>query len=235
MIRLKKIIITSLLSFLCIQVYCQKKLQSTLPIVIKSTIIDTVETTLNSTLVNILWLNDTIRVRVQNKDLKIDPNLIRALQRSDSMAVTEKDIDRILLGLKTGGQNCYSYALQNYFDNSKTFSQDVFGKSTEIDQKSAKKILDNYFKEIVEFSVSPTRNLKQAIPNNTLLAFMNKHDWAIHFVYYRDNIFYSKNGGLKPMEFQSLRKFLKKSYQDTHKIIVYKIDENKVKSNWDNI
>ncbi|UZR98435.1 hypothetical protein [Chondrinema litorale] len=229
----KKKFATALLYFLFSQAYCQSNLPSTSPIVINASILDTIEIKLNSTVMHMQWLNDTIEVCIQNKNLKMDTTVTRALRESfnDSTILTsQEDIDDFLLSMKTGAQNCYSYALEKYFDNNEAINQNIFGKSTHIGRKTGDKILANYFKEIHQLSTSPKRNLKATIPNDALLAFINKSGWAIHYVYYRDDIFYSKNGSFKPIEFQSLKKFLKKHYWDTEKIIFYKIDEEKIKS-----
>ncbi len=227
----KKICSTSLLYFLLLPALAQTNFSSPSSIAIKSTILDTLETKLNSVEVNLLWLNDTIKVRYRNKELKIDPDIIKVLRQTDSTALTtKKEIDKYLLGMKIGGQNCYSYALQQYFEHHKKFSQNTFGASTKIGQKSAKKILNNYFNKIAELSVSQNDNFKHPIPNNSILAFVSDYDWAIHFVFRHDKLFYSKNGAFKPITFKSLRKFLKSHYTDTKKILVYTIDEDKVKS-----
>ena len=228
MISLKKSIAFLLLVFPLSKTYCQENLHSSSPISIQEITLDTVKVNLNSIVVNKLWLSDTIRVRVQNDHLVLDPDLVKALRMTDSTALTKhEDIDKFFQLRKVGAQNCYSYALEKYFQYNDSFSQTTFGKSTDLDRKSAEKILNNNFEEITELSVSRKRNLKN-IPDRTLLAFINDNGWAIHFVYYHDDIFYSKNGAHKPMEFKSLRKFLKNHYQDTRKVIAYKVDENKV-------
>ncbi|UMB59453.1 hypothetical protein MHL31_10220 [Lutibacter sp. A80] len=126
-------------------------------------------------------------------------------------------------------QNCFSYALEKYFENSETFRQNVFNKTTIIDGVSIEKILKNSFIEITEFTTKPRRNLKNPIPNDVILAFVDDLGSTIHTAYYRDEIFYTKNGGFAPDTFKSLNEFIKKTYWYTKKIIVYRIDEDKIK------
>ncbi len=235
MTKLKKNIITSLFYLVFVSAYCQSDSTSINPISINSIVVDTIETKLNSTVMHMLWLNDTITVSFQNKNIKIDSIHIERYRRAfkdSTLWRTQQDIDNLILSIKTGGQNCYTYALEKYFHNNETFDQSLFGKHSTIDRESAEKILNNYFKKIGEISTKPTKNLKKAIPNDVLLAFVNNNDWVIHFVYFQNDTFYSKNGAHKPIEFQSLKKFLKKHYWDTKKIIFYKINDVKIKDTY---
>ncbi|PXY02348.1 hypothetical protein DF185_06785 [Marinifilum breve] len=127
-------------------------------------------------------------------------------------------------------QNCFSYALEKYFENSETYSQNIFRETTNVDGVSLEKILKNYFKRISEFSTNLRKNLRKPVPNDVLLAFVDNMGEVIHAVYYRDEIFYTKNGkAFQPDTFKSLNKFLQKNYGDTKQIIVYKIDDDRVK------
>ncbi|MBT30066.1 MAG: hypothetical protein CMO01_10440 [Thalassobius sp.] len=233
MLILKKIFIAALFYFIFVKAYCQTEVDLPTPIFITSVKLDTIESKINSNLIHVQWLNDTINVDIQNEHLKMDTTVVQALRNSfkDSTVLTrQEDIDEFLLAKRTYAQNCYSYALERYFGENETFNQDIFSKSSHLDRESSEKILNNYFYKVAEISTSPKKNLSQPIPNDVLLAFINKSGWAIHFVYYRNEVFYSKNGSFKPIEFQSLKKFLKKHFWDTEKIIAYKIDEDKVKS-----
>lgn len=232
MIPLKKSIYILFFVIPLTHLFSQKSSHSFSPIHITSTTLDTTKVNANSIWLDLLWLNDTIRVRIQNDHLILEPDLIKALRKTDSEALRkQEDMDKFLLARKIGAQNCYSYALEKYFENEDAFSQSTFRKSTTLDRKSAEKILNNNFKEIAQLSVNRKKSLKTIIPNKVLLAFINKSGWAIHFVYFHNNTFYSKNGALKPVEFKYLNKFLRKHYVDTQRIILYKLDEDKVKQN----
>ncbi len=206
--------------------------QSNLPLTINHAVIDTIETRSSSELVNMLWLNDTVQVRIKNKIIKIDSAEIRKMRialKDSSYGRTQKQIDNIIAFAKIGAQNCYSYAIEKYFENNKIFNQHLFNSFTHLKQDSAEKIIANYFTEVDRFSTSPKRNFKRSIPDDTLLAFTDKYDNAIHFVFYTGGVFHTKNGGLEPKTFQSLKKFLKTSYWDTEEIIFYKINAETVK------
>ena len=69
MVKLKN---SLLFYFVFVNAYYQKDLFSHSPIIIKHVVLDTLETKLNSTVMHILWLNDTIKVGIQNKKIKID-------------------------------------------------------------------------------------------------------------------------------------------------------------------
>ncbi len=219
----KKYIIIILLNFIFIESYCQMSLSTHSPINIKSITLDTIEVGKKSISINVLWLNDTIRVSVLNQE-RID-TLSDNINHAGYFASKG-----YFLSNETAIQNCYSYALEKYFENSKTYSQNIFRKTTNTDRVSLEKILNNSFTKITEFSTKPRKNLKITIPNDVILAFVNDFGWTIHTVYYRDEIFYTKNGMFKPDIFKSLNKFIKKNYWDTKEIIVYKIDENKIKN-----
>ena len=229
---MKKTFSSLIICFAVLNLYSQTDSLAPYPIVINSVILDN-EVKLNSTVTHIKWLNDTIKVSFQNENIKLDTashSKMRVALKDSTLMTTQEEIDFVILAIKTGAQNCYSYALEKYFEYNKAFSQDIFKKTSRIDRESVEKILNNYFKNIDEFSTTPRRNLKKSIPNNVLIAFINKSDWNTHLIYYHNDIFYTKNGAFKPTEFKSLKKFLKKHYCDTKKMIIYKIDEDKIKS-----
>ncbi len=227
----QKYIITTL--FFCvilIQAYSQKKISNQSPINIMSFILDTIEIKTNSTLVSMRQLNDTIKVGIQNEEIKIDTSqlaTLRKLYKDSTLWRTQKELDDLIRIQKTGAQNCYSYALEKFFSYNKIFNQNIFQKTTRIDEESLKKILDNYFIIVDEFSLKQKINLKKNIPNDVIIAFVNNSAYTLHLIYYCDGIFYSKNGINNPVEFKSLIKFSKHHYLDSKKIIVYKIDLKK--------
>lgn len=224
MTSFRKIIITLLFSFIFIEAYCQVNLSSHSPITIKSTTLDTIKLTGKIKIIDVLWLNDTIRVSVSNQDERTDTSVVKNVNNKGYFASRG-----FILSDESVMQNCFSYALEKYFENSETYSQNIFRKTTSIDGKSIEKILNHSFVKITEFTTKPRKNLKKTIPNDVVLAFVNNFGSVIHTVYYRDEIFYTKNGGFEPDTFKSLNKFIKKTYWDTKHIIVYRIDEDKIK------
>ena len=229
----RKLALSGCLALLAIQASSQTSEIVSPPINIHSVIIDTIKTQMNSTTMNVLWLNDTITITVQKKEIVIDSTVVFALRKSskdNTILSSKEDIEEFLEGRRIGAQNCYSYALEKYFDNHRAFNQDLFDSASKINRAPAEKILNNYFEKIAAFPTVPKKNLqKMDHVNDVLLAFLNQYGWATHFVYYRDGIFYSKNGAFKPIEFDSLGKFLKKHYWDTKQVLVYKINEDKVR------
>ncbi|MRT92275.1 hypothetical protein [Ancylomarina sp. 16SWW S1-10-2] len=226
----RKYIITILLSFIFTQVYCQTNLSTHSPINLKLTVLDTLKVENKSMIINVLWLSDTIKINILNQDKKTDTSSLENIEHKGYFASKG-----YVLSDETSIQNCFSYALEKYFENNETFSQNIFRKTTSIKSESLEKILRNSFKVITEFSTTPRKNLKKTIPNDVLLAFVNNFGWIIHTVYYRDEIFYTKNGMFEPNTFKSLNKFIKKTYWDTEHIIVYKIDDDKIKTKLNNL
>ncbi|MGC6431366.1 MAG: hypothetical protein ACON5F_10030 [Jejuia sp.] len=231
-IRLKNFIVPLLFCLVANSLFGQSNAQNDTPIKIGYRVYETVKSKPNSDVKRVFWLQDTITVGIQHETIKIDSTYINRYRRAfkdSTLYRTQEDIDKFIRFVKTSGQNCYSYAFEKYFENNSDFNQNLFGNSTSIDRISAEKILKNYFIATDEFLTKPAKNLKRIIPNNVLLAFVNNKDWSIHLVYYNDKTFYSKNGAFKPIQFQSLKKFLKKRYWDTVKIRIYKINDVKVR------
>lgn len=224
---LKKNTVLLLFVFLFFQSYCQQDLGQGNPIAIKSSIIDTVKISRYSRTIHVLWLNDTLSLRIPKEKLKNDTQKYSRLLNKKT-ELTQKEKFALFINCpETAVQNCFCYALEKYFEHSKKFKQDIFNSSTHIGEVCLLKVLNNYFVKTSEISTNPKKNLNQPIANNVVLAFKVKSE-VIHAVFYSNGIFYSKNGGFKSMQFKSLRKFLKKYYSETDKIIVYKINEDKV-------
>ncbi|MRT92582.1 hypothetical protein [Ancylomarina sp. 16SWW S1-10-2] len=218
---LKNLIITLLLNFIFLEVYCQTDLSTIFPVNIKSTTLDTIKMTDKNMIINVLWLSDTIRLSVSNE--RTDTSSLKKNNRKGYFASRG-----FILTERSTMQNCFSYALEKYFENSETYRQNIFRETTTIDRVSIEKILNNSFIKIAEFTTKPRRNLKKNIPNDVILAFVNDIGLTIHAVYYRDEIFYTKNGGFESDTFESLNKFIKKTYWDTQTIKVYQFDKTKL-------
>ncbi|MFA8433382.1 MAG: hypothetical protein ACEPOZ_02595 [Marinifilaceae bacterium] len=206
--------------------YCQNK--SLFENRIKGRVIDTLEINENDMVVHIKWLDDTLRVKIQNQKLHFDFEKMIKASRGKSSLETEKGRQLFVQDMKTWGQNCFSYALERYFANNGFCSQRVFNKRTTIGLETIHQVIANYFEEVIAFSTTPKRNLKTKLPDNVLLAFLNSSDLIIHAVYYSNGIFYTKNGGFKASEFVNLKKFLKENYWDTKTIKVFKLNKAKV-------
>jgi hypothetical protein len=231
--RILVIILLAFFTFFYVKGQCKPDQIYDTPNIIRSIILDTIEVKQNSNLYHVSWLNDTINVNIQNDKINIDTVLLNKLSKSfedNPKSRTEEDFENLSMILKTQAQNCYSYAFEKYFENSEIIHQNIFTKSSSIERESAEKILNNYFKKVAVFSINPKRNLKWIVENDVIVAFNNANDWTIHLVYLKDEIFYSKNGGNEPSEFKSLKSFLRNCYWDTTKILLYKIDDTKIKN-----
>ncbi|MCL3782587.1 hypothetical protein EMN47_19555 [Prolixibacteraceae bacterium JC049] len=223
-----KLIVLILFKIIALGCFAQQNITTHSKVNLKYTIIDTVKVRPNSALLKVLWLNDTITLWKQNIEVKIDIGRYRKALKDSTALSNPKDIEELIKLRKMSGQNCYSYALEKYFENNTVYSQSIFGKRTSLSRETIETILDEYFEKVGEFRTKPKRNLNQPVADDVVLAFENKFKWIIHTVYHKEGVFYTKNGWNKPGKFKSLRKFLKKSYWDTERIIVYKIDSEKV-------
>jgi len=221
--RFYKLITVSFFIALSSTGYCQNK--SLFENRIKGRVIDTLEINENNIVVHTTWLDDTLRVKIQNKKLQFD--FEKMIKASRGKSPLESEIGRQLFvqSMKDWGQNCFSYALERYFANNGFCSQRVFNKRTIIGLETIHQVVDNYFEEVIAFTTLPKRNLKTRLPDNVLLTFLNPSDLIIHTVYYSNGIFYTKNGGFKASEFVNLKKFLKENYWDTKTIKVYQFDK----------
>lgn len=225
-----KITFLFLCNIIALQVYCQQDLDNRNSFNIKSSIIDTVKTSKNCVTVNALWLNDTISVRVQNKNLKIDTIKYSSYFKDTTFLADKEKLPVYLEISMFGAQNCFCYALEKCFEHSNEFNQNIFNKSTHVGEEALMKVLNNYFVKVSEIITKPKKNLNTPIADDVLLAFEIKSRGVIHAVYYSNGVFYTKNGVFKPTQFKSLRKFLRKHYFDTERIIVYKINRDRIKS-----
>ena len=157
--------------------------------------------------IRLIWLNDTLIVSRRDKNSIIDKT-----KGEGHASLTE-----------ASAQNCYSYALEKYFEDDSMYSQNLFDKYTSIDGANFMKIINKHFHLIKEFPTYPRRNLKSKIPGNVLVGFQDKDGRIIHLTYYKEGLFYSKGGMWQAGKFDNLKKFLKKQYKDTKFIKVYKL------------
>lgn len=224
--RLYKLITVSFLLVLSCTGYCQN--ESLINEKIEGRVIDTLEINENNVVVYTIWLNDTLRVKIQDEELTFDfEKMIKAFRGKTSLN-TEKGRQEFMQFMRISGQNCFSYALERYFDNNDFGNQSVFNKKTFIGVKTIHQIIDHYFEEIMAFTTNPKGNLKMKLPDNVLLAFIDPWDSISHTIYYSDGFFYTKNGKFKASKFMNLKKYLKENYTDTKMIKAYRFDKSRL-------
>lgn len=184
---------------------------------VKGCIIDTIEINETDVLVNYLWLSDTIAIRLSDENIEIDSSYFE----NQSEEYIKKWTD-LYLGFR---QNCFSYALEQYFLANELENQSLFNERTVVELGSMTRIIDNHFEEILSFKTEPRKNLKIELPDNVLLGFYNQDNLITHAVYYSSGTFYTKNGGFQPSEFKSLKSFLKEHYKRTKTIKIFKFNK----------
>ena len=114
------------------------------PIDIEGTILDSLKIKTNSTLVRVHWMGDTITVSMQKEDVRLDSAYIatyRKALKDSTMWSTQEEIDETIQKMKIGAQNCYSYAIEKYFDRNDVFNQSLYGPTTSMDRASIEKLL----------------------------------------------------------------------------------------------
>ncbi|WP_372642446.1 hypothetical protein [Ancylomarina sp.] len=224
--RIYKLITISFFIAISCTGYCQN--ESLIKEKIEGRVIDTLEINENNVVIHTIWLNDTLRVKIQDQELTFDFEKMNKAFSGNTSLNTEKGRQEFMQFMKTSGQNCYSYALERYFDSNGFGNQRVFNKKTFIGVKTIHQIVDHYFDEIMTFNTHPKRNLKTKLPDNVLLAFIDPLDSISHTIYYSDGVFYTKNGKFKATKFTNLKKYLKECYTDTKMIKVYRFDKLKL-------
>ncbi|MGZ2369256.1 hypothetical protein ACXR6G_05690 [Ancylomarina sp. YFZ004] len=218
--RLYKLIMFSSLLALSYGGYCQY--ESILEERIVGRVIDTLEVNENNTVVHTLWLNDTLKIVVQNEHLKYN---FKSTNKGDenkkrSFSLTERK--EYIKDLKIRGQNCFSFA------HNGLAKQEVFNKRTLIGLETIGQILNHYFIEVKAFNTLSKQNFKTKIPDNALLTFSNQSDKLIHAVYYSKGRYYTKDAVSEATEFINLKNFLKENYEEAQMVKIYQFDKGKL-------
>lgn len=219
--RLFKLILFSALLALSYGGFCQY--ESILEERIVGRVLDTLEINENNTVVHTLWLNDTLNIVVQNEHLKYNFKSTDKGGEKRSFSLTERK--NYIKELKIKGQNCFSFALEQYLAHNGMAQQSVFNKRTLIGLETIEQILDHYFNELKTFNTLSKQNFKTKIPDKSVLTFSNQADQVIHAVYYDEGHFYSKGASSEATEFNNLKNFLKENYKETQLIKIYQFDK----------
>jgi len=168
-------------------------------------ILDTIKIDEDTRDISVVWLGDTIVINKRDDNYTID--------------TTQGESYRALM--EASAQNCYSYALERYFENDKLYSQQLFNKNVTITGPSLMKIMGRHFRLIQEFSIKDKRDFMRSICDHQLIGLVDQSGRIVHMVFYNKGVFYTKNGMFPPGEFADIRKFLKKDYQYTTQLRVF--------------
>ena len=201
-----------------------------LPLLIGINVIDTSNIYHYSASIRAIWLNDTISLRVLDSTYQFDFVELRKKMRDSNYLKSEADQKEYIKYIRDGYQNCYSFALEQYFIYDEHFTQNAFNKNSNLKGESLEKILSNYFVRIASYSNQKRLLADVILPDKSLVTLVNKYGNVIHAMYYKDGKLYSKNGMLNPEQYDSLVGFLQKYYQDTVKIEIYQLNYEKVKA-----
>lgn len=188
-------------------------------------VVDTLNVRTSTTSLKVLWLRDTLLVRISSGIEPAMDEFMEYMQDTGGGEEVEKDSKsvRIKKFMESSFQNCHSYTLEKYFRYNRYFSQNLFSKHTWL-QNGMDNILKHSFRRITSFKAKPKRLLMRFIPNNVIIAFRNESGELLHTVYYKEEVFYSKNGIFAAKEYKNLKSILRKHYKDTHTLEVYKLN-----------
>ncbi|BDD07900.1 hypothetical protein FUAX_03320 [Fulvitalea axinellae] len=160
----------------------------------------------NKDSVDLLWVNPEEYDRVQAKRIK---------NATDTAGLEGKR-----QFLFTTSQNCFSYALQKYFEHHRIDCSPLIDSLTKINSDAMSQILASSFKKRLSFHTKPARNLKTPLPDGSLVLFRYKNGRLQHAMFYSDGVIHSKNGMWPATEYRKLKEPFKK-YWDAGTVEVY--------------
>ena len=158
-------------------------------------IIDTVNIDGNLRDIRVVWLNDTIVINKRNDNYTID--------------TSEFQSQSFIEFMEASAQNCYSYALEKYFESDSVYSQDLFNRNVTIIGPEIHTIIDNHFQLVHEFPVKETKKFMKVVPDNSVIGFVDNENRLMHMVFFKGGVFFTKNGLFPAEEFTNIRKLLK--------------------------
>jgi len=191
-------------------------------------ILDTLEVLKRSVLVRVLWFNDTLVIRRSTEIIEGDILHYRKIHNSSTYLPTEKEKESYGTFYTYFSQNCFSYALEKYFEHGNFEQVKIFDSKTSVLSESTIQILANSFEKVQQFSVNHRKLIspKVDIEDNTLLILKGKDSTLSHAIFYAKKLFYTKNGAFKPKVCTRIGDILK-DYWDTATIEVYRIRSDK--------
>ncbi|NOU61388.1 hypothetical protein [Marinifilum caeruleilacunae] len=127
---------------------------------------------------------------------------------------------------KFEGQTCFSFALESFFEANGINPHPYFDSETLISSKSYQLVLNAIQSESSVIAWKEFKKGKFTLPNEALIA-LQEQGRRNHGIYYKDGLFYSKNGFSRPARFPDLKSIVK-SYKYTDTIWVYTIDGEKL-------
>lgn len=218
---MKTIYLTVLLLTMALNASSQKAAYGKAPTAYSS-VIDTVSVGKYSVELKVLWKNDTIIIRKYCEPSVVDTGFFRILHKDKNYIPDAQEIKKNNDFFATSAQNCHSYALEQYFLSNHIPNAGIFNKETTIFPESYQKILETSFEKVQEFNVVKRKKIQPDIPfrDNSLLVFYSQNDLIIHSVYYKNKVFYSKNGAFKAVADTKITNLLA-LYRDTKYIKVY--------------
>ncbi len=112
--------------------------------------------------------------------------------------------------LKNNSQTCIFYALDALFQTYGIYTEPVITHNASYTREEDLNAFFDYFLTSEASYPCRYKEIKEAVfPNNCILAFYNGYNHIIHAVFYRNGLFYTKNGWFAPMVLPTLYPILK--------------------------
>lgn len=172
--------------------------------------VDTIEVGKHSIGLRLKKNDDTIAIQKYVESSVIDTNFFCVMHRGDNSVPNSDVLKEQSDFFATAAQNCHSYALELYFRENKYEGLDWFNSRTSIQPQYYRRILDNQFQQVREYCVRKSTYLEpvELLNNNVLLVFYDEDNEIIHSAYFRNGIFYTKNGTLKARQVSKISELL---------------------------
>jgi hypothetical protein len=129
---------------------------------------------------------------------------------------------------KFEGQTCYCFAIERFCESNGVNPHPYFDSETLISSKTYHLILETLKSDRKSYPWKKFKRTKDRMPSEALIVLKCKGMFT-HGIYYRDGLYYSKNGYSKPAVFPNLKSIVK-SYRYTDTVLVYTPNKKKLLS-----
>ncbi|TAJ12059.1 hypothetical protein DMA11_14330 [Marinilabiliaceae bacterium JC017] len=174
----------------------------------------------------IKWLTDTVEIRKLKQPVRWYLDNGNTKEQHRSYLQTPSDTLELITFMETAAQNCYSYALEQYFKHLHLSSQGLFDRSTHLPTETFKTILESTFTKQHTRLIKSSR-LNNSFPDASIIVFINNHGWMTHASFYHAKHFHSKNVATIPVICKRVKE-LYQEYPDTRTIEAYSIDSIRI-------
>lgn len=192
-----------------------------------SVLLDTIKVGRQHVYLRRTWLKDTIELRKLVYPVTYDLEIMRRYEKDSTFVPNKEEEQNSINWVKRGAQNCYSYALEKYFEDINISPDEIFDKNSQLSRNGIEAIVAGSFIKINEFPTNKRQNFREAVPDGVLVIFRLKGNRITHAIYHDKGVFYSKNGGWEAKEYKKLKEIYD-VYRDTEVIQFYKLNQERI-------